>query len=132
MTGDGMSVHDLLRKRLLERAGIFDTPQRPKLSLDEIYRKQWNPKFERLMRNRMAMGYFRYGLLQDQIGRHEYDNVKSIKMRLDMYEATGNLEHMVDIANLCQIEFTVNPDKPFKAADDATHAPRKRKWDRNF
>ncbi len=115
--------HDIMRERLLKRAGLHDRPPAP--SLDYIYKCQWNAEFERFMRNRMAMGFFRYGPLQNQIGCHAYDNVKSIEQRLAAYKADDNLEHLVDIANLALIEFTVNPQKPFKSADDGLHTPRK-------
>lgn len=115
-----MCEHDAIRGRLLARAGIF--PQRPPAPpLDEIYKMQWSRQFENAMRNRMAMGYFRYGALPAQVGRHNYDNVGSIKKRLALYEADKNREHLVDIANLCLVEFAVHPELPFVAADDGEH-----------
>lgn len=71
------STHDILRERLELAAGIFP-PCKPAPSLDEIYAMQWNAEFERKMRDRMAMGYFRYGELPKQIGKCKYDNLGSI------------------------------------------------------
>lgn len=119
------STHDILRARLLFKAGIFKTPKGVFKTLSEIYQEQWNHEFEQKMRNRLAMGYFRYGPLKDQIGRHPYDNVKSIEERLQAYIKTHNREHLVDIANLALVEFTVHPEFPFKSSDDGIHTPKK-------
>ena len=77
------TVHDYLRARLLLQAGVFE-PVKPAPSLDEIARVQSCPRFEEYRKNRMIMGYFRYGSLQSQIGRAKYDNVSSIKKRLSI------------------------------------------------
>lgn len=74
------TVHDYLRARLLQQAGVFE-PVKPAPSLDEIVRVQSCPRFEEYRKNRMIMGYFRYGSLQSQIGRAKYDNVSSIEKR---------------------------------------------------
>ena len=117
------TVHDILRERLLAQAGVFE-PADPAPSLDEIYAMQWSPEFERLMRNRLAMGFFRYGALQKQIGCHKFDNLCSIEKRLSIYKETKNRELLVDIANLALVEFVVHPEHPFKAVDDGVHAER--------
>lgn len=120
------TLHQILRERLLAQAGVFETPVRPIPTLDEIFKIQWSNEFESAMRNRMAMGYFRYGDLQKQIGKNKYDNIGSIKRRICAYEADNNREHLVDIANLALVEFAVNPDKPFKSVDDGIHATKRK------
>ena len=118
-------VREQMRRRLLERAGIFCSRARKRQpTIDQIYAMQWDAGFERLMRNRMAMGYFRYGALKDQIGNPKFDNLASIRSRLDKYESSKNRELLADIAGLCMVEFATHPDYPFKAADDGEHAPR--------
>ena len=117
------TIHDMLRKRLLAQAGVFK-PADPAPSLDEIYAMQWSAEFEQLMRNRLAMGFFRYGPLPKQVGYHKYDNLGSIEKRLSIYKETKNRELLVDIANLALVEFVVHPEHPFKAVDDGIHAER--------
>lgn len=34
------------------------------------------------------------------------------------YQATGNMEHLVDVANLCMLEFGTYQAKHFKPIDD--------------
>lgn len=119
------TVHDYLRARLLEQAGIF-APVEPAPSLDDIARLQSCPQFETYRKNRMLMGYFRYGSLQSQIGKAKYDNVGSIEKRLYIYKSDHNREHLVDIANLAMIEFATHPDYPFNPSDDGVHAAKKK------
>ena len=118
------TVHDYLRARLLQQAGVFE-PAKPAPSLEEIARMQSCPRFEQYRKNRMIMGYFRYGSLQSQIGRAKYDNVGSIEKRLSIYKSDHNREHLVDIANLAMIEFATHPDYPFNPSDDGVHAAKK-------
>ena len=119
------TVHDYLRARLLQQAGVFE-PAEPAPSIDEIARSQSCPQFEEYRKNRMIMGYFRYGSLQSQMGRAKYDNIGSIEKRLLLYRGDKNREHLVDIANLAMIEFATHPDYPFHPSDDGVHAARKK------
>jgi len=121
-----MTTHEYLRQRLLEKAGIFEATESVP-SLKEIYQIQWSAEFERLMRNRMAMGFFRYGSLQKQIGKNQYDNIGSIEKRLALYRADHNREHLVDIANIALVEFVVHPEYPFNPSDDGIHTKKIKK-----
>lgn len=107
----------------MNQAGIFE-PAEPAPSLDEIARVHSCPSFEEYRRNRLIMGYFRYGSLQSQIGRAKYDNVSSIEKRLSIYKSDHNREHLVDIV-LAMIEFTTHPDCPFNHPMTA-FTPRKK------
>jgi len=93
-----------------------------KMKLSELYRTEWSEKFENLMRNRLVLGAFRYGKLQDQ-SKPRYDRIGSIESRLKGYIKTGNTEFLVDIANMCMLEFVEgkHPNKHFKAIDDGEH-----------
>ena len=114
------NVHALLRERLLQRAGLVEPPSRVDAAarLAELYRTQWSPRFEDLMRNRLVMGGMRYGLLHAP-GKKHYDRVASIRKRAQLYAETGNLEHLVDCANECLLEFeeSRHPNTHFGAAD---------------
>jgi len=83
---------------------------------------QWSPAFERLMRNRPIVGAYRYGPIGG-IGKPPYNRVESCLKRLAQYQQTGNLELLVDVANLCLLEFVEcrHPRKHFHATDDTEH-----------
>lgn len=98
-----------------------------KHSLESIVQSQVSAEFRTLCDNRMVMGAFRYGLLENQCAG-KYDNVNSMIKRLKLYEATGNLEHLVDVANIAMVEFVTSdhPNKHFEAADDGIHTELKK------
>ncbi len=115
--------HSEHRQRLLEQAGLIN---QPKVNLDEIRNVQWSKEFETYMRNRMVMGYFRYGAIGRQ-SKGEYDYIGSAVRRLQKYQETGNQEYLVDSANLCLVEFVNgdHPQKHFNTIDDGEHTKRK-------
>jgi len=91
-------------------------------SIMYLRHSEWSPLFEKLMRNRLVMGALRYGLLNAK-NKTKYDRVPSMYQRLDLYAKTGNLECLVDVANLALLEFEEgeHPKKHLKSADDGIH-----------
>lgn len=117
-------ITDHIRERLLAR--VIDSEVGDKAeSLESLQRSEWSPLFEKLMRVRLLMGRFRYGRM-NRIGDKNYDRVASAKHRLQMYRETGNTEYLVDVANLCMLEFEhgTHPNKHFNAIDDGHHVAR--------
>jgi len=96
------------------------------LKIDTLYSTEWSHQFETLCRNRLVMGAFRYGLLNDP-EKKQYHRILSIKKRISLYLQSGNTEHLVDIANLCLMEFQegTHPLKHFSAIDDGEHTESK-------
>jgi len=90
--------------------------------LKDLEKSEWSPKFERFMRNRLIMGYYRYGPFATQ-NRTTTEMLDSIIRRAMEYKEKGNDELLVDIANLCMKEFAVgnHPNKHFEAVDDGQH-----------
>jgi hypothetical protein len=97
----------LIRTRLLEFVPDIHTL---KTELSIAQRLQWNTEFETLRLNRMLMGCFRYGS-RVEVDNSHLDYVESIKRRIKMYEKTGNAEHLIDVANLAELEFTYSQRK---------------------
>jgi hypothetical protein len=92
-------------------------------SINDLTRSEWCREFERLQRNRLIIGALRYGLM-GKPGKPKYDRVNCMRRRLDQYCRTGNLEHLVDVANIAMLEF-VEGDHPlqhFAAGDDTQHS----------
>ena len=116
-----------LRASLLSNLGVWG--RRPLVpDLDVLRQSQRSLEFETLCRNRMALGAFRYGLLEQQRkDKSPYNNIKSAIQRLRLYQQTGNREHLVDTANLCMIEFKIgdHPKGHWQPVDDGEHTERK-------
>ncbi len=116
-----------IRNHLLESFGVPVGPVLNRVpSLGQLRAGQWSERFERLRLNRMVMGAFRYGLLDEQRRISVYDNIGSAIERLEAYRKTGNQEHLVDAANLCMIEFETgrHPSQHFRSVDDGIHAKK--------
>jgi hypothetical protein len=109
-----MFVHDLIRARLL------DMPESSKIPpLDSLKKSEWSPEFEQLMRNRLIMGAFRYGLLKAP-GKTQWNRINAIIQRAEKYAQTKNKEFLVDIANFCLLEFEEG-DGHFNSTEDVEH-----------
>jgi len=116
-----------LREHLYENLGYFEPEEKP--SLEELKKTEWSTQFETYMRNRLVymrnrlvMGALRYGLI-NHAGKSKYNRIDSIGQRLDLYRESGNQEHLVDIANLCLLEFEepAHSEAHWEAQDDTKH-----------
>ena len=119
------NCHDILRDRLLTKAGLIESL--PKLTLAELEKEDreiWSKKFIVLMRNRLLMGRLRYGPRKE---KSSYDLVGAIESKLKLYKETGNDELMVDIGNYSMLQFKhgTHPNKHFSALDDIEHVKKK-------
>jgi len=96
-------------------------PPAPK-NIESLRKTEWSNKFEKLMRNRMVMGAFRYGTIEEN-RKKKNDRMLSVLERLSSYELCGNTENLIDIANLCMLEFmdSKHPNAHFESKDDDIH-----------
>ena len=96
------------------------------MSKTQLIQESWSPTFERFMRNRLLMGCYRYGRFGPQQAA-AYDVVESAIARLRKYQADGNLEHLVDVANLMMLEFVFGETngQVMLSQDDSTHTELK-------
>jgi hypothetical protein len=85
----------------------------------------WSKGFELHMRNRMTVGCYRYGNLNDP-DKPEYNRIGSIEKRLKQYKKTHNKEYLIDIANLCMCEFEEGSGT-MQALEDVNHVEPKRR-----
>ena len=120
-------LHDILRERLLKTV-IDEETVIPTISLSDMKKLQWGDEWENillLMQHRMIMGGYRYGPTKLQKKR-EFDNISDIKRRLELYNDTGNMEHLLDAANITIIECLKqsHPNFHFESIDDGVHTER--------
>lgn len=76
------------------------------------------PSFFQKMVDAMAMSFFKYGRVADAYPA-KVDALGSLKLRMEKYEATGNTEFLVDVANFAMIEFMKprHPEAHYKPTD---------------
>ena len=113
------TITEHIRRHLLDEVGIVE---RPNLFDVVKYQRDWSAQFMQLMTNRIIVGHFRYGPKDLPVFK-DLDYITSMNDRLSKYKVDGNLEHLVDIANIAMLEFyeSSHPKKHFKATDDGDH-----------
>ena len=127
------TLHDIMRDRLLanvyaeEHWQAADAVPVDRAAMEAM---QWDSdewqEVLTLMKNRMSFGGYRYGPTSKQKPR-AFDNIKDIHRRLDLHEDTGNMEHLVDSANICIIACLKkdHPNFHFESIDDGEHAKKR-------
>ena len=122
-------INDHIRDHLLVALGAGQLVATKRLpDLPSLRQSEWSPRFERLMRNRLIMGAFRYGTFNEKkCSPARYQYAKDAARRLEAYRDTGNTEILVDVANMCLLEFEFgqHPMRHFRAVDDGEHTPDK-------
>lgn len=115
-------THDAIRKHLQRQIRPDYTPN-SKPGVEELRKTEWIPEFEQYMRNRLVMGAIRYETFKEKIADNKYDCIEYIRRKLKDYEDTGNLECLVDAANLLMIEYAApnHPNPHFTPLDDVGH-----------
>ena len=114
---------ELLWRHIRNERGPFELDHMPRL--EELEESEWCPEFEELMRARLIMGAFRYGLFKDTQNA-EVNRIASIRKRLELFESDNNLEHLVDVANLalCVFQYCRRLGYEITPVDDGEHAER--------
>jgi hypothetical protein len=114
-----------IRAHILRQLPPIDPLPRP-VTLEYVMVHQSSSElFDRLRRNRIAQGFFRYHHNLKSGERGKYNAVDDAIERLRRYRDDGNQEHLVDAANLCMIEFAnpaCHPSPHFTPTDDGEHA----------
>jgi len=110
-------ARDLMRRRLLPPAPRRLPPVR------DLRITERCEEFEDLRLNRKLFGAYRYGLLGDT-HRPRHRNIESAIRRLQRYLTDGNMEHLLDAANLCEVEWVrpgSHPNPSLRPLDDGEH-----------
>ena len=79
------------------------------MKIEEILQSEFSELFVTNMKNRMVTSFFKYGYVAEAVGK--IDQIESCIQRLERYRATGNIEWLVDAANMAMIEF-MQPHHP--------------------
>ncbi len=79
---------------------------------------EFSEAFVALMKNRMAMSFYKYGPLANAYPE-KVDAIATLTAHIETYLASGNTELLVDIANYAMIEFMRprHPQAHFEARD---------------
>ena len=108
------------------KCGISEIEFHKVSSYEELKETEWSVIFENLMRNRLIMGAIRYGRI-GTVGKPQYNRIESMISRLQKYSESGNKEYLIDVANLCLLEFIEcnHPKQHFHAVEEQEHVSLK-------
>ncbi len=120
-----IDVRAIMRNRILEKAGLAKVGSEGMPSLTELRKTERSPEFDKLRENRKILGAFRYGLLGAR-DKPQWDRISAMEKRLAEYRENGNLEKLVDVANLAEMEFVEgrHPNRHWSAEDDGKHVSK--------
>lgn len=92
----------------------------------ELRWTQWSDEYETFRRNRMVMGFFRYGDINRQ-DLDSYDLPEEAIRRIRLYQRNRNLEHLVDAGNMLMLAYMQGKRhrEQFNSIDDGEHAKPK-------
>ena len=90
-----------------------------KQQIDNLFEELDTKEINQLCTNRLVMGSLRYnatGLKTDP----KYDILKTIQLKLNLYNSDGNQEHLLDLINYAKLEIInrTHPLAHFNAVDD--------------
>jgi hypothetical protein len=117
------TIFDHIRNNLHNRLNIpTDLKPIPNAKFVNLKNTEWCGEFEINMRNRLIMGAMRYGKMNAP-NKPKYDRVSDMIRRLKEYGLSGNLENLVDVANLAMMEYVEgeHPNRHFESSDDGEH-----------
>jgi hypothetical protein len=113
------TVNEWIRRGMMRQLHVYRVTD-AELN-DTVHERIGDPTFTRLRANRIKLGYRRYELY----GRNAaYNAIGSAIERLREYQTSGNLELLVDAANLVEVEWnnrSVNPGARLVSSDDGEH-----------
>lgn len=115
-------VNDFIRENIYKQKGLLDPETK---SFNEL---KFTERFSELdlmckCNNRMIMGAYRYGKLYSK-EKVLYLSIEDLKLRLQLYIDTGNMEHLIDLINYAKLAFMfcIHPNSHFKFTDDKIHS----------
>lgn len=91
---------------------------REKIDIASILKRDFSEDFVQKMRNRIATSHFKYGWARDTFPEKGHA-IATAQLQIITYYETGNIEHLIDAANYCMLEYMAPslPHSHFEATD---------------
>lgn len=75
-------------------------------NLEKILETEYSLKFDEIRKKMMVTSYFKYGPMKENYETFKCINcIESLQKKLSMYQETGNIEYLCDVANYAMIEY---------------------------
>lgn len=88
-------------------------------SIEEILATEYSEEFDRIRKNAMVVGHYKYGSIRENAKQNYVDYIQTAEKRLELYKQTGNTEFLADVANFLMEEFMYpqHPNGHYKPTD---------------
>jgi hypothetical protein len=88
-------------------------------TVEQIIARDWNSDFIQRMQNHIVVSHYKYGWTADTYAHKLADPYACAMQRMELYQKTGNTEHLIDAANFMMIEYTYpqHPQAHFRGTD---------------
>lgn len=76
------------------------------MTTEEILKTEYSQRFDDLRKKAIETSFYKYGPVRKNYSEYKcMDAIGNLRKRLEAYEATGNTEFLVDVANFAMFEF---------------------------
>lgn len=85
---------------------------------EKILQTEFSEEFVTLMKAAMIHSFYKYGPLKDNFGGNLKNAEEDMRIRIQEYEKTGDMNLLVDVANYAMIEFMFPSNKKAHRKND--------------
>ena len=90
---------------------------------DDILKQDYSERFDDLRKAAVVVSHYKYGSVEDNFGAcGGVDAIETIKMCLEKFEKTKNVEYLVDVANYAMFRFMYPKDGEFYKPTDSSES----------
>lgn len=91
---------------------------------DEVLRTEYSEDFDTKRKRAMVMSFYKYGVASKNYP-DGVDAIASLRKQLEAYDADGNMDHLVDVANYAMLEymFPRHKDAHYSPTDSSGSVP---------
>lgn len=91
--------------------------------MTDILKTEYSEEFDRMRKNRIEFGYYKYGSAKKNFGEGRVDAIGFLELCLEKFKKTGNTEYLLDVANYAMFRFMFPmPDEFFRPTDSCESA----------
>ena len=90
---------------------------------DDILKHDYSDKFDELRKAAVIVSHYKYGSVEDNFGAcGGVDAIETIKMCLEKFEKTKNVEYLIDVANYAMFRFMYPKSGEFYKPTDSSES----------
>ena len=90
---------------------------------DDILEHDYSEKFDELRKAAIIVSHYKYGSVENNFGKYGgVDAIETIKMCIEKFEKTKNVEYLIDVANYAMFRFMYPKEGEFYRPTDSSES----------